>query len=90
MLCKIKKTNKICSDLKISESINAESAYDRKNKSMYSYFNECKKIRSCLIKREEKTVSGQLPPEENCPPVRIGVRVSFMVGGQPDYCPRGK
>ena len=34
-----------------------------------------------------KTVSGQLPPEENCPPppIRVGVlvevRVSFKVGG---------
>ena len=39
-------------------------------------------------------VSGQLPPEENCPPVRVGVsvkvRVSFRVGGQPENCPREK
>ena len=32
-------------------------------------------------------VSGQLPPKENCPPVRFGiwvkVRFSFRVGGQP-------
>ena len=31
-------------------------------------------------------VSGQLPPEENCPPVRVGVsvkfRVSYRVGGK--------
>ena len=28
--------------------------------------------------------SGQLPPEENCPPVRVRgwVRISFWVGGQ--------
>ena len=30
-------------------------------------------------------VSGQLPPEENCPPLRVvvwvNVRVSFRVGG---------
>ena len=52
------------------------------------------------LKWEEKivisvhTVSGQLPPEENCPPVSIGVwvkiRVSFRVGRQPDNCPAGK
>ena len=39
-------------------------------------------------------VSEQLPPEENCPPVKVGVwvkvRVSFRVGGQPDNCPQGK
>ena len=40
-------------------------------------------------------VSGQLPPEENCLPVRVGVlvkaRVIFRVGGgQRDNCPRGK
>ena len=39
-------------------------------------------------------VSGQLPPDENCPPIRVGVwvkvRASFRVWGQPDYCPRGK
>ena len=39
-------------------------------------------------------ISGQLPPEENCPPVRVGVlvkaRVIFRVGGQRDKCPRGK
>ena len=33
-------------------------------------------------------------PEENCPPVRVGVwvkvRVSFRVGGQPENCPREK
>ena len=36
-------------------------------------------------------VSGQLPPEKNCPPVRFGVslkfRVNFRVWGQPDNCP---
>ena len=39
-------------------------------------------------------VSGQLPPEENCAPFRVGdsvkVRVSFRVGGQADYCPGEK
>ena len=39
-------------------------------------------------------VSGQLPPDENCPPVRVGVwvkvRVTFRVGGQPDNCSRRK
>ena len=39
-------------------------------------------------------VSGQLPPDENCPQVRVGVwvkvRVTFRVGGQPDNCPRRK
>ena len=33
-------------------------------------------------------VSGQFPPEENSPPVRVGVsvkvKVNFRVGGQPD------
>ena len=42
----------------------------------------------------EIMVSGQLPPEENCPAVRIGVwvkvKVSFRVGGKPDNCPREK
>ena len=32
-----------------------------------------------------------MPPEENCPTVRVGVwvkvRVSFRVGEQPDNCP---
>ena len=36
-------------------------------------------------------VSRQVPPEENCPPVSVGVwvkfRVTFRVGGQPDNCP---
>ena len=36
-------------------------------------------------------VSGEFPPEEHCPLVRVGVwakaRVSFRVGGQPDNCP---
>ena len=39
-------------------------------------------------------VSGQMPLEENCLPVRVGVfvnvRISFRVGGQPDNCPRAK
>ena len=37
---KFKETNQICSPLKISRSINAESACDRNNKGMYSYFYE--------------------------------------------------
>ena len=41
-----------------------------------------------------KKVSGQLPPEKNCPPVTVGirlkVRVSFRVGWQRDNCPREK
>ena len=40
------------------------------------------------------SVSGQLPPEENCPPIRVGiwikVRVNFRVGGQPHNCFQGK
>ena len=52
-----------------------------------------------LLEFQNKTnieimVSGQLPPEENCPAVRIGVwikvKVSFRVGGKPDNCPREK
>ena len=39
-------------------------------------------------------VSGQLPPEEYCPSLRVGVwvkvRVSFRVAGKPDNCPRRK
>ena len=39
-------------------------------------------------------VNQTIAPEENSPPVRIGVwvkvRVSFRVGGQPENCPRGK
>ena len=41
---KFKETNQICSPLKISQSINAESACDRNNKSMYSCFYESKKV----------------------------------------------
>ena len=40
------------------------------------------------------SASGQLLPEEKCPPVRVGVwvkvRISFRVGGQPDNYPRWK
>ena len=52
-----------------------------------------------LLEFQNKTnieimVSGQLSPEENCPPVRIRVwvkvKVSFRVGGEPDNCPREK
>ena len=42
---KFKETNQICSPLKISQSINAESACDRNNKSMYRCFYESKKER---------------------------------------------
>ena len=39
-------------------------------------------------------VSRQLPPDKNCPTVRVGVwvkvRATFRVGGQPDNCPRRK
>ena len=39
-------------------------------------------------------LSGQLPPEENCPPLRVGVsvkvRISFRVEGQPENCPGEK
>ena len=42
---KFKETNQICSPLKISQSINAEhSTCDRKNKGMYSCFDESKKF----------------------------------------------
>ena len=43
---KFKETNQICSPLKISQSINAESSCDRNNKSMYSSFYESKKFLS--------------------------------------------
>ena len=51
---KFKETNQICSSLKISQSINAESAFDRNNKSMYRCFYESKKFLSCLMYWEEK------------------------------------
>ena len=39
-------------------------------------------------------VSGQMPLEENCPLVKVGVwvkvRVNFRVGGQLDNYPGGK
>ena len=40
---KFKETNQICSPLKISQSINAESACDRNNKSMYHSFMKARK-----------------------------------------------
>ena len=46
---KFKETNQICSPLKISQPINAESACDGNNKSMYSCFYESKKFLSCLM-----------------------------------------
>ena len=43
---KLKETNQIFSPLKISQSINAERACDRNNKSMYSCFYENKRFLS--------------------------------------------
>ena len=56
---KFKETNQICSPLKISQSINAESSCDRNNKSMYSCFYKSKKFLSCLISREEETEDSE-------------------------------
>ena len=43
-----------------------------------------------LVKLQVSTGNRQLPPEENCPPVRVGVsvkvRASFRAGRQPDNC----
>ena len=48
-------------------------------------------LNDCFSKTAAKGQSGQLPPEENCPPVRVGVsvkvRVSFRVGGKPGNSP---
>ena len=45
-----KKSNQICSPLKISQPIYAEwSTYDRNNKGMYSYFYESKKFFGCVM-----------------------------------------
>ena len=48
-------------------------------------------LNDCFSKTAAKGQSGQLPPEENCPPVRVGVsvkvRVSFRVEEQSDNCP---
>ena len=62
-------------------------------------FVKCKRI-SVLVKlftHQEVcvfSVFGQLPPEKNCPPIRVGVwvkvRVTFRVWEQPGNCPRGK
>ena len=54
VLCEFKETNQICSPLKISQSMNAESACDGNNKSMYSCFYESKKLLSCLIIERKK------------------------------------
>ena len=55
MCCvKFKENNQSCLPLKINKSINANSAYDRNNKSMYSCFYESKKFLSCLMYWEEK------------------------------------
>ena len=51
---KFKETNQSCSPLKISQSINAESACDRNNKSMSRCFYESKKLLSFLMYWEEK------------------------------------
>ena len=53
-LLKFKATNQVCSSLKISQSINPESACDRNKKSMYSCFYESKKFLSCLMYWEVK------------------------------------
>ena len=42
-------SNQIYSPLKNSQSINAESACDRNNKSMYSCFYESKKFLICFM-----------------------------------------
>ena len=45
-----------------------------------------------LVTKEPTKLSGELPPEENCPPVRVGVwikvRVSFRVGGNQTIAPK--
>ena len=51
---KFKEADHICSPLKINQSINAETACDRNNKSVYSCFYESQKFLSCLMYREEK------------------------------------
>ena len=51
---KFKETNQICSPLKISQSINAESACDRNNKGMYSCFYESKKFLDVLRGKKQK------------------------------------
>ena len=56
---KFKETNQICSPLKISQSINAESSCDRNNKSMYSSFHESNKFLGCLMQSEEKTEDSE-------------------------------
>ena len=59
---------------------------------------EIGKWRVCIICKFSlyllNTVSGQLPPEENCPPVRVGVwvkvRDSFRGGGNQTIVPEKK
>ena len=52
---KVKETKKICSLLKIGQSISSEkSACDRKNNGMYNCFNESEKFLGYLTQREEK------------------------------------
>ena len=54
-------------------------------------FNELLSI-NIEVSLYNKTVSGQLPPKKNCPPVRVGVwikvRVGFGVGGNQTIAPR--
>ena len=54
VLCEIQRNQSNLLTFKISQSINAESSCDRKNKSMYSCFCESKKSLSCLMQRKEK------------------------------------
>ena len=59
---------------------------------------EIGKWRVCIIFKLSlyllNTVSGQLPPEENCPPVKVGVwvkvRISFRGGGNQTIVPEKK
>ena len=52
-----------------------------------SYYDIHYFIITIIIFRNLQGVSGQLAPEENCPPVRVGVSVKW---GSPDNFPRGK
>ena len=55
---KFKETNQICSPLKISQSINAESSCD-KNKNMHGCFYESKKFLSTLFREKKKTEDSE-------------------------------
>ena len=64
---KFKETNQICSALKISQSVNAESAYDRNNKSMYSCFMKARNILAVwCIEREKNRRYRSSRPEVFC------------------------